>query len=313
MDNPISPRLSHAQHLAHTAAIRSIQRVVAETAPAQDPAAAFAGIRRILAEHRPLIVTGAGVSTASGIPDYRGPRGSLRRHRPMTYQEFRYDDGARQRYWARSYIGWRRIARADPNPAHTILASWVRRGVAAGLVTQNVDGLHQAAGTPGVVALHGDLETVVCLDCGARETRASLDDRLRALNPAFAERAAVDESLINPDGDVALPEDLVADFVLAPCLACGSLALKPDVVYFGENVPAARKARAAELLRGAGSLLAIGTSLAVTSGYKLVLDARAADKPVGIINGGPSRGDPKAQHRWRTDVVEALQRLDADL
>lgn len=302
---------SHPAALAHHSAIRSIQRVVAETAPLQDANIASAGILRLLRETRPLVLTGAGVSTDSGIPDYRGPNGSLVRHRPMTYQEFRHDPKARHRYWARSFVGWRHMDRARPNRAHEILASWAASGLIAGLVTQNVDGLHAEAGAADVVTLHGDLDIVRCLDCGATEARASLDARLAAANPGYLDAVRVAPELVNPDGDVTLDQAWVERFVMAPCLVCGSLALKPDVVYFGENVPEVKKSRARELAAAAGSVLTVGTSLAVTSGYRFVLDAKAAGKPVGIINGGPTRGDAKADYRWRSDVASALAWLDA--
>ncbi|OKL54139.1 NAD-dependent protein deacetylase [Bowdeniella nasicola] len=300
---------SHPAALAHHSAVRSIQRVVAETAPLQDPAFARAGILDLLRAHHPLVVTGAGVSTDSGIPDYRGPNGSLRRHRPMTYQEFRHDDAARQRYWARSFVGWRQMSRAEPNASHEILAALQRDGLITGIVTQNVDGLHAAAGARGVITLHGDLDVVACLNCGAKENRARLDARLEAANPGYLEAVQINPDLVNPDGDVTLDQEWIDRFHMVDCRACGSPVLKPDIVYFGENVPQAKKDAARELLATSGSVLAIGTSLAVTSGYRFVLDAKAQGKPVGIINGGPTRGDAKADFRWRSDVASALRWL----
>lgn len=310
-DNPFDP--THPATSAHLAAVRSMQRVVGETAPPQDEATARAGILKLLRETHPLVLTGAGVSTDSGIPDYRGPNGSLKRHRPMTYQEFRHDPHARHRYWARSFVGWEMMSSASPNHAHEILASWTNEGILAGLVTQNVDGLHRRAGTKDLVALHGDLDIVRCLDCGATEHRASLAKRFRRANPGFLEKVKVSPDVMNPDGDVSLSQSVVDEFVMIPCRVCGSYALKPDVVYFGESVPQEKKARARSLLAEAGSVLAVGTSLAVTSGYRFVLDARDASKPVAIINGGPSRGDTKADFRWRTNVSRALVWLDKAL
>ncbi|WP_407671349.1 Sir2 family NAD-dependent protein deacetylase [Paeniglutamicibacter cryotolerans] len=297
--------------MAHRAALRSIERVVGETAPLQDPLVASRGIRKMLERGSVLVLTGAGVSTDSGIPDYRGPRGSLRRHRPMTYQEFLHEPAARHRYWARSFVGWRHMDQAVPNPIHHHLAHWETSGKISGIVTQNVDGLHVAAGSHTVIALHGDMEHIRCLDCGAMEERRSLDLRLHRANPGYLERIDLDPSLVNPDGDVSQDQAHVDEFMMVGCAACGSEALKPNVVYFGENVPPERKALIRELEARSSALLVIGSSLAVMSGYKLLLDARAAGKGVGLINGGPTRGDAKADFRWRTNIVQALQSLDA--
>lgn len=267
----------------------------------------------MLRERAVMVLTGAGVSTASGIPDYRGPQGSWRKHRPMTYQEFRHDPAARHRYWARSYIGWRHLNRAQPNRAHRLLAALERSGHVAGVVTQNVDGLHAAVGTRNLVTLHGDLDKVVCLNCGNVEGRTNFDERLAQANPGYAEAVAHDPATVNPDGDVELDGRWVERFVMVPCLVCGSDMLKPDVVYFGESVPLERKERATAMLASARSLLVLGSSLAVMSGFRFVLDAVREGKPVGIVNQGPSRGDSRAQWRWRTDVGEALEELAADL
>lgn len=318
--DPVTPevpggtlRPGHPAADGHRAALRSIARVVEDSVPPQDPQVARQAILDLLRAHRPLVITGAGVSTDSGIPDYRGPDGSLRRHRPMTYQEFRHDPGARHRYWARSFVGWRQMATATPNPAHHTLARWAREGILAGVVTQNVDGLHAAAGTEGLIPLHGDLDRVICLHCGAVEGRRCFDDRLVAANPGYLEAVQVDPLLVNPDGDVTLDQQWVDRFHLVGCHVCGSVELKPDVVYFGESVPAERKAAARAAFERAGSVLAVGTSLAVMSGYKFVLDAERAGKPVATLNGGPTRADPKARYRWRTRVAPALEWLDARL
>ncbi|WP_372697197.1 Sir2 family NAD-dependent protein deacetylase [Arthrobacter sp. JSM 101049] len=294
---------------AHRAAIRSIERIVAETAPPQDPVTARDGIAAMLARGSVLALTGAGISTDSGIPDYRGPRGSLRSHRPMTYQEFKHDPAARQRYWARSFVGWRRMAIAEPNEGHQLVAALQGTGAIHGVVTQNVDGLHRRAGSPDVVTLHGDLDEVKCLNCGFVESRPGLDHRLAAANPGYLERVVVDPDAVNPDGDVTLSDAQIADFTMVGCLSCGSVELKPDVVYFGENVPAERKEAVRRLEAASTGLLVIGSSLAVMSGYKLVLNAVANGRQVAIINGGPSRGDAKAHWRWRTRVTPALREL----
>ena len=299
--------------MAHRAAIRSIERVVGESAPLQDPQVAASGIRRMLEAGSVLVLTGAGVSTDSGIPDYRGPQGSLLRHRPMTYQEFQHEPSARHRYWARSFVGWRHMAQASPNPIHQRLAQWEAQGRISGIVTQNVDGLHVAAGSLNVIPLHGDLQQVSCLNCGALEDRRHLDARLHEANPGYLERVDLDPSLVNPDGDVSLDDAHVAEFHMVGCLVCGSQALKPNVVYFGENVPAERKVRLKAMEARSASLLVIGSSLAVMSGYKLLLDARNAGKPVGLINGGPTRGDAKADFRWRSNIAETLDILEEPL
>lgn len=298
---------------AHQSALRSIARVVDECAPLQEPAEAAAAITAQLAAGNTLVLTGAGVSTDSGIPDYRGPAGTLNRHRPMTYQEFRYDAGARQRYWARSFIGWSIMNRAQPNAAHRLLAGLEQRGHVSGIITQNVDGLHVAAGSKNVIPIHGDLATVACLDCGHRIGRHEYSAALERANPGFAEAAKVRAEQVNPDGDVTLPTELVATFNQEPCPVCGSLALKPDVVYFGENVPEQRKRAAAEALDVADSLLVIGSSLAVMSGFKFVLDAQKQGKAVALINGGPTRADDRVPYRWRSKVIPALSILDAAL
>lgn len=303
---------------AHRAALRSIERVVEDTAPPQARDAAQAGILQMLRVGGVLAVTGAGVSTDSGIPDYRGPQGSLHRHRPMTYQEFLHDEGARHRYWARSFVGWRHMDQATPNPAHHLLAGWQRRGTLSGLVTQNVDGLHalahhEAGVQSPLIPLHGDLATVACLTCGNREDRRHLDTRLEEANPGYAEEALQAAENVNPDGDVALEDSWVRRFHMVGCLVCGSTRLKPDVVYFGEGVPAERKVLVDELVERSSGLLVVGSSMAVMSGFKIALQMHRAGRPIGIINGGPSRADVKADWRWRTRIAPALESLDAAL
>lgn len=279
----------------------------------QDPEVARAGVLALLKSGSVLCVTGAGVSTDSGIPDYRGPQGSLHRHRPMTFQEFKYDAAARRRYWARSFVGWRHMGDARPNRGHDILADWQRTGVLSGLVTQNVDGLHVQAGSDQVVALHGDLATVLCLSCGGREDRRALDARLEEANPGYAAAAMVAAENVNPDGDVTLGEEWVQRFHMVICLVCGADTLKPDVVYFGENVPAERKAAVAQLTETSSALVVVGSSMAVMSGFSIALQFSRAAKPVAVINGGPSRADTKADWRWRTRITPALENLAAAL
>ena len=298
--------------MAHASALRSIARVVNETAPPTTPAQALAGIAEQLRHGPAVVLSGAGMSTASGIPDYRGPAGSLSRHRPMTYQEFRHDPNAVHRYWARSFIGWRVMNQARPNSAHYALVELERAGMINGIITQNVDGLHRAAGSSTVVELHGNLQQVACLNCGARENRHSIDQRLAADNPGYLESIEVAADMVNPDGDIDLDEQTVARFRMISCLRCGSQQLKPDVVYFGEPVPPERKFAATGLVDSARSVLVAGSSLAVMSGMRFVLQALKADKPVAIINGGPGRADTRATILWRTDVGSAFaQLLDA--
>jgi NAD-dependent SIR2 family protein deacetylase len=237
-----------------------------------------------------VILSGAGLSTESGIPDYRGPTGALRRNTPMTYQAFVGSPDARRRYWARSHLGWRQIAGARPNDGHRAVAALQERGLLAGIITQNVDGLHQAAGAREVIELHGGLDLVVCLSCGLRDTRAALDERLRAANTAFV--AAV--ARINPDGDAELSDDDLDDFVPVGCRYCASDLVKPDVVFFGENVPRPRVAACYALVEAAASLLVLGSSLTVMSGLRFVRRAAALGIPVAIVNQGDTRGDPLA-------------------
>jgi NAD-dependent SIR2 family protein deacetylase len=254
-----------------------------------------------------VVLSGAGLSTESGIPDYRGPSGTLRRHAPMTYQAFVDSPDARRRYWARSYVGWRRIAGARPNAGHRAVADLQAHGRLAGIITQNVDGLHQAAGAQGVIELHGGLDLVVCLSCGLRDTRISLDARLRDANADFV--AAVDR--INPDGDADLSDDDLDGFVPVGCCYCASDLLKPDVVFFGENVPRPRVDACYALVESASSLLVLGSSLSVMSGLRFVRRAAALGLPVAIVNQGETRGDPLADIKVEAPLGEVLPALVA--
>ncbi|WP_406143089.1 NAD-dependent protein deacetylase [Streptomyces sp. NBC_01012] len=239
-----------------------------------------------------LVLSGAGMSTESGIPDYRGEGGSLSRHTPMTYQEFTADAQARRRYWARSHLGWRTFGRARPNDGHRAVAAFGRHGRLSGVITQNVDSLHQAAGSQDVVELHGSLDRVVCLSCGTFSSRRELALRLDEINAGFAPVAAE----INPDGDADLTDEQVGDFRVAPCTVCGGI-LKPDVVFFGESVPPQRVEHCRALVREAASLLVLGSSLTVLSGLRFVRQAAEAAKPVLIVNRDPTRGDRYAVTR----------------
>ena len=236
-----------------------------------------------------VVLSGAGISTESGIPDYRGPTGRARGTAPMTGQLFRDDALARRRYWARGLLGWSTIRQAQPNAGHRAVAELQRRGLVDAVITQNVDGLHEAAGSPGVIDLHGRLDRVVCLACGTVRSRDLVQERLRDANPGFdAEVLGV-----NADGDVDLPDDAVAGFVVVDCDACGGV-LKPDVVYFGESVPPERVAAAYDRVHDALALLVLGSSLHVFSGRRFVVRAVQQGIPVAIVNDGPTRGDDVA-------------------
>jgi NAD-dependent SIR2 family protein deacetylase len=223
----------------------------------------------------------------------------------MTYQAFVRDPRGRHRYWARSYVGWRQIAAARPNDGHRAVADLQRAGLIGGVITQNVDGLHQAAGAQDVVELHGGLDRTVCLGCGHVADRGELDERLRAANPHFGPRA--DE--VNPDGDAELPDEVLDGFVMVDCLACGDGPLKPDVVFFGETVPRDRVERCFALVEEARSLLVLGSSLAVMSGYRFVLRAAKRGIPVAIVTVGPTRGDAKAAVRLDAPLGVVLPEL----
>ncbi len=251
-----------------------------------------------------VVLSGAGLSTESGIPDYRGPSGAARRHSPMTYQTFVGDALARRRYWARSYLGWRLIARAAPNDGHRAVARLQHADLVSGIITQNVDGLHTAAGSRDVVELHGRLDEVICLGCADRTSRRDLDRRLRLANPGFVARAAA----INPDGDVDLDDAEVAGFRTVDCVSCGGM-LKPDVVFFGEMVPAARVQSCFAMVERARLLLVLGSSLTVMSGRRFVLRAAKRGVPVVIVNQGPTRGDGYARLRVDAPLGRLLPAL----
>ncbi|MFF9489609.1 NAD-dependent protein deacetylase [Streptomyces sp. NPDC014676] len=248
-----------------------------------------------------VVLSGAGLSTESGIPDYRGEGGSLSRHTPMTYQDFTGSERARRRYWARSHLGWRTFRRALPNAGHRAVAAFGRHGLLSGVITQNVDGLHQAAGSEDVVELHGGLDRVVCLSCGDVSRRRELARRLEEANAGFAPVAAG----INPDGDADLTDEQVGDFRVVPCAVCGGV-LKPDVVFFGENVPPQRVEHCRALVREATSLLVLGSSLTVMSGLRFVRQAARAGTPVLIVNRDPTRGDRHAVTRVALPLGTAL-------
>ena len=258
----------------------------------------------LVADGDVVVLSGAGLSTESGIPDYRGPSGAARKATPMTYQAFTGSEAARRRYWARSHLGWRVIARAEPNAGHRAVEALERQGLLAGTITQNVDGLHSAAGSQDVLELHGNLDRVLCLGCRRTSPREELDARLRAVNRAWNARVLA----VNPDGDVDLPDEDLLAFRTVDCTACGGV-LKPDVVFFGETVPADRVATCFSLVDRAGALLVLGSSLTVMSGYRFVLHAARLGVPVAIVNAGVTRGDEKASLRLDGPLGEVLPRL----
>jgi NAD-dependent SIR2 family protein deacetylase len=285
---------------------------IAAAAPARDELEVLQDIHAILAGDRFAVLTGAGLSTDSGIPDYRGPGAAPRT--PMTYQEFIGDAGNRQRYWARNHIGWSHLRRADPNGGHTAVARMEQRGLLTGLITQNVDRLHEDAGSVNVVDLHGRFDRVVCLDCHRRYGRSLLAGVLEELNPGFLDRAlAAGVIEMAPDADATMEDvGLIESFVVARCPACGG-TLKPDFVYFGENVPKDRVERSYAMVDEARALVVAGSSLTVMSGLRFVRHAAKQGKPVVIINRGQTRGDGLATIKLDAGVSEALTWLAEEL
>jgi NAD-dependent SIR2 family protein deacetylase len=265
---------------------------------------AVAEIARLLRGRRVLLLSGAGISTESGIPDYRGPAARARPVTPLTYREFMGSPEARARYWSGSLRGWPRIARAAPNRGHAAAARMEAAGALVGVVTQNVDGLHQAAGSRRVVDLHGSLSLAGCVSCGRTVPRGELQERMLRENPAWADAAGE----LSPDGDARLETSLLPGFTVPSCPGCGGI-LKPCVVFFGENVPADVTGAAFAMLREADVLLVAGSSLAVYSGFRFVLRAGREGKPVAIVNLGPTRGDSHAAVRVDAPLGEALPRL----
>jgi NAD-dependent SIR2 family protein deacetylase len=263
-------------------------------------------LRALLARGPAVVLTGAGVSTDSGIPDYRGPETRRRARNPVQHREFVRSAAARKRYWARSMLGFARFAAARPNAGHKALAALEQAGSALGVITQNVDSLHQRAGSQQVIELHGALRTVLCLGCQARTPRPLVQEALRRVNPDFESRAAE----LAPDGDADLADALIGDFRVVDCTACGG-ALRPDVVFFGENVPRPRVDEAFALLDRAHSLWVVGSSLAIYSGLRFVHHAHKRGLPIAILCLGPTRGDPFADVRIDAGASQVLSTLSA--
>lgn len=257
--------------------------------------------REKLAGRKLLVLTGAGISTDSGIPDYRG-EGRVARH-PMTYDVFMGSEEARKRYWARSFIGWSRIADALPNAGHAALAEAERVGRIGTLITQNVDRLHQAAGSKQVIDLHGRLDMVRCMDCELRISRQEMDEMLQALNPSIRKD---DTFEFTPDGDAEV--EVAPHFVVPTCPSCGGI-LKPDVVFFGESVPTDRVDEAMNALAEAEAILVAGTSLAVNSGMRFARAAAKAGKPIVVVNVGQTKADELALAKIEANTSLALPLL----
>lgn len=268
----------------------------------------------LLRGKRLAVLTGAGVSTDSGIPDYRGPDSPPRT--PMTYQQFVGDEAFRRHYWARNHVGWRFMHRTEPNAGHRVLAAMEAHGTVLGVITQNVDLLHEEAGSRRVIDLHGRYDRVICLRCHRVVSREQMAERLEALNPGFIESiGAVEDVEIAPDADAVI--ERTQHFVVADCWQpdpeggpgpCGGM-LKPEIVYFGETVPAPRVADAYALVDEAEALLVAGSSLTVQSGLRFVRRAAAAEKPIVILNRGATRGDPLATLTWDAGASESLALL----
>jgi NAD-dependent SIR2 family protein deacetylase len=250
---------------------------------------------------RLFVLTGAGCSTHSGIPDYRDANGDWKRTPPIAYQAFMREEPARQRYWARSLAGWPRFRRARPNAAHQALARLEAIGRSALLVTQNVDRLHQAAGSVRVVDLHGRLDLVRCMHCGRHTPREELQHELEQSNPGWLGVEAADA----PDGDADLEAEDFSSFVVPACRFCGGL-LKPDVVFFGENVPRDRVEVATREIESADAMLVVGSSLMVYSGYRFVEMAASAGKTIAAVNLGRTRADPLLALKVEEPCAEAL-------
>jgi NAD-dependent SIR2 family protein deacetylase len=264
----------------------------------------IARIAELLHSRRTLVLSGAGISTDSGIPDYRGPSSKRRKGGPIQYREFMASPETRARYWARSTIGWPSMRRAEPNDSHRAVARLEQAGYITGVITQNVDGLHQAAGSSRVLELHGALAEVQCLSCGTIVQRDRLQDRLLQMNPGWESHVAE----IAPDGDAELPEELARSFRVPVCPRCAGI-LKPNVVFFGENVPKTRVQQAWSMLAEAEALLVLGSSLTVFSGFRFVDRAAKEAKPVAIINRGRTRGDSLATVRIDAGLDAVVSKL----
>ena len=304
---PVPPTASPRTDPLTGPAVRALTRPINPVRPAR--LGTVEDALEILAGRRVVVLTGAGISTDSGIPDYRGPDSPARN--PLTYQQFVSDERFRRHYWARNHVGWRHMRRTRPNPGHHAVATLEHGGVAVGVITQNVDLLHEEAGSRRVIDLHGRYDRVTCLTCGVVVSRHELDRRLEALNPGFATHIrSVADIEIAPDADAVI--ETTQDFRVVPCDACGGV-LKPDIVYFGENVPKERVERAYAMVEEAGALLVAGSSLAVMSGLRFVRHAARSGRAIVIVNRGVTRGDDVADLRIDAGTSETLTALAARL
>lgn len=276
------------------------------------PASSELDVERLaefISVHRGLcVLTGAGCSTESGIPDYRGPQGTWSRRKPMQYAEFMRSEISRRHYWARNYRGWPVFDSARPNATHYALATLEQRSFVDTLITQNVDPLHRRAGSRRLIELHGQSDRVVCVDCGARSSRLRLQQRMTELNT----RWLVSASEVHPDADAEIERELTSTFTVPPCEACSG-RLKPDVVFFGENVPPSRVQDAMQALERATALVVAGSSLTVWSGYRFALRASELQKPIAIVNFGQTRADDLATLRVAGRCGDLLSRVTAVL
>ncbi|MCK8501095.1 NAD-dependent protein deacetylase [Myxococcus fulvus] len=278
------------------------------TSPVPGAAEDVEALASLLRGRRTVVLTGAGCSTESGIPDYRGPGTRARARNPIQHREFLQRPEVRARYWARSLLGWPRFAAARPNAAHQALAALEQGGQVRGLITQNVDRLHHAAGSSRIIELHGALARVRCLDCGAQEARVDLQERLLSLNPDFTHQVLE----LRPDGDAELSSEALQAFRVPECLRCGG-TLKPDVVFFGDNVPAPTVADAFGLLEEGDALLVVGSSLAIYSGYRFLVRASERQVPIAILNLGECRGVELADLCIEASAGDVLPRLASRL
>lgn len=253
---------------------------------------------------RLLVLTGAGVSLASGIPTYRDENGVWQRSEPIQHPDFIKYPATRRRYWARSFVGWPLLAQTRPNRAHQALANWEQAGGIHLLITQNVDNLHQQAGSRHVVDLHGNLSQVICLQCGVKIARHAMQERLATENPHLAGLCAD----VRPDGDAELTDEHIEHVVIPPCLNCGG-TLMPDVIFFGGTIPPQRVEYCLSALQQADALLVVGSSLKVYSGYRFCLRAQEWGKPIALLNPGITRADPLAQLHVRADCGEVLAQV----
>ncbi|THU04578.1 NAD-dependent protein deacetylase [Lampropedia puyangensis] len=254
-----------------------------------------------------MALTGAGMSTASGIPDYRDARGQWKRPAPIYFQPFMADAAVRARYWARSMVGWRFFSTVQPNAAHVAVCTLQRQGLLGLVVTQNVDGLHEKAGSSAVIDLHGRLDQVRCMQCGHRMARPAYQTMLEARNPQWLAAKAASA----PDGDADLEGVNFSQFSVVPCPICGGI-IKPDVVFYGEHVPVERHQQATAALQLAGGLVVLGTSLMVQSSYRYAVLAAQLGKPIVIINQGLTRADGLAKSLIPIPVERALAALVHD-